>query len=75
MRSRQALVTTLVSESEAASGEASRSAALDEIQALGRPLVFVVDQQEHGDFLAWLERRRKGRLLVEDAGLVAWLME
>ena len=34
-----------------------------------------LEQQAHGDFLAWLERQPKGRLLVEDAGFVAWLME
>ena len=74
VRSRQALVATLVSELVAAPGGASRSTALAQIQALGRPLVFVVDQQAHGDFLAWLERQQEGRLLVEDTGLVVWLL-
>ena len=69
-----ALVATLVSELVAAPGGASRSTALAQIQALWRPLVFVVDQQAHGDFLAWLERQQEGRLLVEDTGLVVWLL-
>ena len=71
MRSRQRLVTTLISDGT----EAPREGALDEILTLGRPLVFVVDEQAQSDFLAWLERKQRGYLLVKDAGLVAWLID
>ena len=69
--SRQALVEDLLT----ASSKASRSAALNRIQVLGRPLVFVVERQAHGELLAWLEQQQMGLLLVEDTGLVAWLLE
>ena len=71
VRSRQRLVTTLVSDGT----EALREEALDEILTLGRPLVFVVDEQAHSGFLAWLARKQRGYLLVKDAGLVAWLID
>ncbi len=71
VRSRQRLVKTLVSDA----AEAPREEALDEILTLGRPLVFVVDEQAHSDFLAWLQRKERGFLLVKDTGLVAWLID